>query len=240
MAFSLAMPLRTEVGGLSEQATDEPCAAGGRHDGLPCSEGGRHEDLARAARGERAAILVLYREHHAHLRSFARRLLGDESLAEDLVHEVFVNLPAALVNFRGQCSPRNYLVAVAANRAHHQIRAAARKRAFEVRLSREPARAPRTPEIEAQREELARLLSSALDRLPVEQRVAFVLCEVEERTSTEVGAMLGEKDTTIRARVFHAKKKLREELAASLAPAVISAAEATREPAWRESKRGRP
>ena len=46
-----------------------------------------------------------------------------------------------------------------------------------------------------------------------DQRVAFVLCEVEERTSTEVGAMLGEKAATIRARVKLAKTKLREALA---------------------------
>lgn len=217
MAFSLGMPWRTELGALTGEATDA---------------------LARAARGERAAIVALYREHHAHLRSFARRLLGDESLAEDLVHEVFVNLPGALAHFRGQCSLRNYLIAVAANRGHHQIRAAARRRAFETRLSREPTGAPRSPEIEAEREELARLLCRALDRLPVEQRIAFVLCEVEERTSTEVGAMLGEKDTTIRARVFHAKKKLREELAAAFAPAVVADAEATTRPASVQRKRG--
>jgi RNA polymerase sigma-70 factor (ECF subfamily) len=223
------MPLKTELGRLTGQATDEPCA-----------EGGRHEDLVRAARGERAAIFALYREHHVHLRSFARRLLGDESLAEDLVHEVFANLPGALAHFRGQCSLRSYLIAVAANRASRQIRAATRRRAFETRLSREPAGAPRTPESEAEREELARLLSGALDKLPVEQRVAFVLCEVEERTSTEVGAMLGEKDTTIRARVFHAKKKLREELAVALAPAAVSAAEASPRSASPQNKRGRP
>jgi RNA polymerase sigma-70 factor (ECF subfamily) len=219
MAFSLAMPVRTELGDLTGQSADA---------------------LARAVRGERAAILALYRDHHTHLRAFARRLLGDESLAEDLVHEVFMNLPGALAHFRGQCSLRSYLVAVAANRAHHQIRAAARRRAFETRLSREPTGAPRTPEIEAEREELARLLSSALDKLPVEQRVAFVLCEVEERTSTEVGAMLGEKDTTIRARVFHAKKKLREELAAAHAPRAISTAEAPSNPASLQNRRGRP
>jgi RNA polymerase sigma-70 factor (ECF subfamily) len=62
--------------------------------------------------------------------------------------------------------------------------------------------------------QLARLLSRALDNLPIEQRIAFVLCEVEDRTSVEVAAMLGENDSTIRARVFHAKKKIRESLAA--------------------------
>ena len=51
------------------------------------------------------------------------------------------------------------------------------------------------------------MLTRALDALPVDQRVAFVLCEVEERSSVEVAKMLDENDGTIRARVLLAKKK---------------------------------
>jgi len=192
MAFSLSMPARTEVQELSSDAPDV---------------------CARAARGERDAIVRLYRDHHAHVRAFAQRLIGDGALAEDLVHEVFLELPRALARFRGECSLRSYLVSIAARRAHRLIRSAARRRAMETRLAREPAGSPSRPDTQAENLELARLLTRALDELPVDQRVAFVLCEVEERTSTEVGTMLGEKDATIRARVFLAKKKLREAMA---------------------------
>gem|GEM_PF-1590188 len=166
----------------------------------------------RAARGDHDAIVALYSEHHAHVRAFARRLIGDEALAEDLVHDVFVDLARVLQGFRAECSVRSYLVAVAARRAHRQIRTRMRRRAMEVRLAREPVASPRTPADDLERDELADVLSRALDTLPFDQRVAFVLCEVEERTSVEVGLMLGEKDATIRARVLHAKKKLREAL----------------------------
>ncbi len=167
----------------------------------------------RAARGERDALFELYEAHHAHVRAFARRLVGDEALAEDLVHDVFLALPKALESFRGECSVRSYIVSVAAKRAQRWIRTAARRRAMESRFSREPISGPSLPDESAQRREMAEILSRALDTLPVDQRVAFVLCEVEERTSTEVGAMLGEKAATIRARVKLAKTKLREALA---------------------------
>jgi RNA polymerase sigma-70 factor (ECF subfamily) len=85
---------------------------------------------------------------------------------------------------------------------------------METRLARESRLGPATPAEEAERDELARMLVRALDQLPLDQRVAFVLCEVEERTSVEAAAMLGEKDVTIRARVLHAKKKLRACLSA--------------------------
>ncbi len=176
-------------------------------------EGAECEDAAaRAARGDRAAVLELYDAHHAYVRAFARRLIGDDALAEDLVHEVFVDLPKALSRFRGECSVRSYLVAVAAKRAHRQVRSAARRRAMETRFGREPISSPELPDAQAERRQLADRLTRALDALPTDQRVAFVLCEVDERTSADVGAMLGEKDATIRARVMLAKKKLRETL----------------------------
>jgi RNA polymerase sigma-70 factor (ECF subfamily) len=102
---------------------------------------------------------------------------------------------------------------MAAKRAHKHIRTAARRRAVEARLARESVARPSLPDEKTERNELASMLLRALDRLPPDQRIAFVLCEVEERTSSEVGAMLGEKDVTIRARLFHAKKRLREYMA---------------------------
>ncbi len=167
----------------------------------------------RLARGEHDAVVEAYRTHHAAVRAFAQRLVGDAMIAEDLVHEAFVALPASMKRFRGDCSLKSWIVAIAVRHAQKHVRAAQRRRAAESRLAGEPSEAAPRPDADAERAELARLLTAALDRLPLDQRVAFVLCEVEERTSAEVAAMLDEKDGTIRARVMHAKKKLREDLA---------------------------
>lgn len=77
------------------------------------------------------------------------------------------------------------------------------------RFAAEPPPASACPEQQAQRAQLAHVLSRALDELPLDQRVAFVLCEVEERTSTEAAAVLGVPEGTVRTRVFHARRKLR-------------------------------
>ena len=53
-------------------------------------------------------------------------------------------------------------------------------------------------------------LGAALDRLPLPQRVAFVLCEVEELTSAQAVAITGAPEATIRTRLFHARRRLRE------------------------------
>jgi RNA polymerase sigma-70 factor, ECF subfamily len=162
----------------------------------------------RVARGESKAIGEVYDLHHAAVRAFARRLLGEPTAAEDLVHEVFVSLPKAMRNFQGHSSLRTFLISIAVNHSRHFMRSAARRRAAMDRFARErvaePSEAP-----EAERYELALLLARALDQLPHDQRVAFVLCEVEERTSPEAAKIVGVPEATLRTRVFHAKRKLR-------------------------------
>ncbi len=168
--------------------------------------------IERMARGDQGALGEAYRLHAAPVHGFARRLLGDDAAAEDLVHEVFVTLPSAIQRFQRGAALRTFLLAIAVNHARHFVRAAARRRAAMDRFAREPLRDPSTPEADATRADLARALTRALDELPLDQRVAFVLCEVEERTAGEASEIVGAPEATVRTRVFHAKRKLREEL----------------------------
>jgi RNA polymerase sigma-70 factor, ECF subfamily len=169
------------------------------------------------------SIAELYREHHQHVRAFARRLLRDEASAEDLVQETFLALPSALRGYRGDSPLRSFVIGVAANHARHHVRSAVRRRsAHERSVEIEPC-PPSTPEDRAQRRELAQSLTRALDELPRDQRDALVLCEVEERSAAEVAKIVGAKEATIRTRVFHAKKKLRAILFVTMT-FVISAA----------------
>ncbi|HMA94278.1 MAG TPA: sigma factor-like helix-turn-helix DNA-binding protein [Polyangiaceae bacterium] len=64
-----------------------------------------------------------------------------------------------------------------------------------------------------EREQLAERLLSAMGLLTEEQRVAFVLCEVEERSSSEAAQILGVPASTLRARVSAAREILRAALA---------------------------
>jgi RNA polymerase sigma-70 factor (ECF subfamily) len=169
-------------------------------------------DLLR--RGEAAAIAEAYDRHHQRLRRFARRLVGDDSTAEDLVQEVFVTLPSAIRRFREGASLESFLTAIAINHARHYVRAAARRRRALERLGHEPRRPQDCPEQRATGRELADALVRALDELPIAQRIAFVLLEVEERSSSEVAALLGVPEATIRTRLHHARRRLRERLAA--------------------------
>lgn len=168
--------------------------------------------VARLVAADPAAVGEVYDQHHRAVRAFASRLVGDSSAAEDLVHEVFVALPRAMRGYRFESSLRTFLISIAVNHARHHVRAATRRRAAMTRYALEPEDNVQNPEQLQRRKELASLLTRALDTLPLEQRITFVLCEVEERTSPEVAAITGVPEGTVRTRLHHAKKKLREAL----------------------------
>jgi len=171
-----------------------------------------NELALRLQRAEPAAIDELYRAHHAMLRAFAQRLIGEQAAAEDLVHDVFVQVPALMRRFRGHSSLRTFLVGVAANLADRYVRGARRRRAAMARFAQEPAPAQLGHCAQVAREQL-QVLYRALDALSLEQRTAFVLCEIEERSAQEAAVLLGVPEATVRTRCFHARRKLAKSFA---------------------------
>jgi RNA polymerase sigma-70 factor (ECF subfamily) len=184
---------------------------------LPCPIAVQVDDaeqtfVARLRAGDLGALGEAYDRHHAQVRAFARRLVGDESAAEDLVQETFVALRQAIHGFKSRASLRTFLIGIAVNHARHHVRAAARRRATMSRFAAERRGPGSNPEHEAERAQLALALRRALDGLPDDQRAAFVLCDFEERTSSEVALILGVPEGTVRTRLFHARRKLRASL----------------------------
>ena len=170
--------------------------------------------IERLRQGQETALREAYLAHRPALLRFARRLIGDAAAAHDLIHEVFVRLPRAVRRLQPGATLEGFLIAIALNHARHHVRSAARRRKAQIRLAQEPPRpSGRAPDEELERRRLALALSGALDRLPIDQRIAFVLCTVEERTSVEAAALAGTNESTMRARLFHARRKLRGHLA---------------------------
>ncbi len=174
------------------------------------------EWLDRLRLGDEGALTRLYREHHRSVRALVRRLTSHSGDVEDLVHDVFVAAPAAFRGYRGEGSVRAFVFSIAVHHVHHHVRATSRRRSWldRFRLAPREQPSPPTPEAQHQRRELAQRLDRALATLSFEHRATVVLCELEEMTSAEAGVVLGVPEATVRTRLFHAKKKLRELLRA--------------------------
>ncbi len=183
------------------------------HDCAPPADGCSGTPLdgfvERLRRGEVDAVAAAYDEYHVALCSFAKRLLGDDHAAEDLVQDVFVVLPDLAHRLTPGASLRSFLLGIAANRARHHARARARRRKFAERLEREPRDPVLDPEALSERRHLAEELARALETLPLDQRTTFVLKEIEGYAAKEVADILAIPEATVRTRLFHARQRLR-------------------------------
>jgi RNA polymerase sigma-70 factor (ECF subfamily) len=169
--------------------------------------------LAELRLGGIEAVARAYDRWHGRVRTLARRLLSEQATSEDVVQEVFVSLPRAVRRFRGQVTLETFVLAITVKRARHHLRSAIRRRRALERLAEPGAASPHDPEHEAYQRQLAGRLAAALDRLPLAQRVAFVLCEVEGLTSARASVLAAAPEPTVRTRLFHARRRLRALLA---------------------------
>ena len=163
----------------------------------------------RLRQGDLDALAEAYDEHHGALCSFAKRLLGDDHAAEDLVQDVFLVLPDVADRLVPGASLRSFLLGIAANRARHHTRSRFRLRKFTERFGHEPRSSVPSPDEASERRLLATLLARALDTLPLDQRTTFVLKEIEGYSAKESGDILAIPEATVRTRLFHARSRLR-------------------------------
>ena len=175
------------------------------------------ELVAALRAGHLEGLAAAFDRWHDRVRILARRLLGDDAAAEDVVQEVFSALPRAVRAFREETSLEAFVLSIAVRRSRHHRRAASdRGRALERLGAQEGVvfNAPGDPELDAYRRQLGARMSRALGELPHAQRVAFVLCEVEGMTAGEAAAIADAPEATVRTRLFYARRRLRVSLAA--------------------------
>jgi len=174
-------------------------------------------DIARLKRGESSALGDVYVRYHAKLRAFAYRFLGDESVAEDLVHDVFVALQVPSRDSAGRITRRASLFdRVNVSRRH--VRSAVRRRSAMSQLAAIPAKDSEIPNatragVSSPASCSTRSIDSATIIAPRSSSVRS-----EGRPAAEVARILGTTESTVRTRVFYAKRKLRELLSAGEHP----------------------
>ncbi len=175
---------------------------------------GEVELATRLRQGEEAAFTEIYRAHHAPLYRFALQMGAPNGLAEELVHDVFVELMRSPQGFRpGRGSLRSYLFGVARHRLVDQWRRGRREVSWEEpgTLAGEPPSPDNVSEELSRRQELAQL-SRALAALPWEYREVVVLCDLQEMPYQEAARILRCRTGTIASRRHRAHKLLQERL----------------------------
>ena len=173
----------------------------------PSAEAREQELLRRAGAGDERATRELYRAHvDAVFRHVARILGAHDPDLEDVVQKVFLAALDGAAGFRGRSRVRTWLLGIASRRALD----AARKRWRRQRWQRLGERVGLGRPAEAPDERLGHLgeAERLLQRLTPDQRIVFVLKEVEGHTLKEIAEITETGISTLHARLKAARKRL--------------------------------
>jgi RNA polymerase sigma-70 factor (ECF subfamily) len=169
--------------------------------------------IARIANGDRLAMQVLFARHHVRVFRFVLRLVRNESTAEDLISEVFLDVWRQAGKFEGRAAVSTWLLAIARFKALSALR-----RKPEKELDEEAAEVIEdtsdTPEIALQKKDKSELLRECLKALSPEHREIVDLVYYHEKSVEEVAGIVGIPEATVKTRMFYARKKLSELLKA--------------------------
>jgi RNA polymerase sigma-70 factor (ECF subfamily) len=143
-------------------------------------------------------------QRQVQLLRIAYRMLGNWADAEDVAQEAFVRLHRHGLGFPGEAQLAAWLCRVTVNLCLDRLR------------SRRPsADLPELPstegsvESELLREERKSMLEAALQELPLREKTAIVLREIEGLSTAEVAAIMGSTEVTVRSQVSKALGRLR-------------------------------
>jgi len=162
------------------------------------------------AAGSKPAMQALFARHRTYVYRWLLRFVSNETLAEDLLSEVFLDVWRQAGRFECRSSVSTWLMSIARYKA-----LSARRRRTEAELDEkiaatvaDPADDPEIALQEKDRDEL--LLGRALTRLSPQHRQVIDLVYYHEKSVDEVAHILDVPPATVKTRMFYARKKMAE------------------------------
>jgi RNA polymerase sigma-70 factor (ECF subfamily) len=167
--------------------------------------------VPRARAGDTAAQEVIYRTFQKPVRTLARRLVPRASLAEDLAHDVFVEVLQSLGQYDGRGSFAGWIRTITVRKCLMHLRSPWHRGLRWVEGLMPPdADRPEGEPADASRGGQSLDLERALAQLGDTARAVVWLHDVEGYTHAEIGALLGGTASLSKSQLVRAHARLRE------------------------------
>ena len=184
-----------------------PSATAPTGDGTAADGPTDRELMARHVGGDPDAFGELFRRHRDRLWAVALRTLGDPEEAGDALQDAMVSAFRRADSYRGEAAVTTWLHRVVVNACLDRVRRANVRSADPLpEDDRSTGLAERRDAIETR--QTAMDVTAALATLPIEQRAALVLVDMEGYPVEEVGRILGVATGTVKSRCARARAKL--------------------------------
>jgi RNA polymerase sigma-70 factor, ECF subfamily len=161
---------------------------------------------------DKRALKLLYVRHHDRVRRFVMRLTGNESTAEEVVNEVFLEAWRHAGEFEGRSQVATWLMSIARFKAISECR-----RRSEAQLDERAAAVIEdpsdTPAISIEKRQRTDVLQRCLAKLTPIHREVINLIYYQGKKVEEVAQFTGAPINTIKTRMHHARLRMAELLA---------------------------
>jgi RNA polymerase sigma-70 factor (ECF subfamily) len=177
---------------------------------LPAKNGPKlcdRELLAGVASGDRRALEELYLGYHRRLARFLSRFTQRYENVEEIINDTFMVVWQSAKDFRYASQVSTWILGIAYRTALKSLRRQ-KNHASALSLDEYPEQSV-DPAAET---EIRDWLSRGLDQLPLEQRLTLELAYHMGHSLEEIAAITDAPVGTVKARMFHAREKLRQYL----------------------------
>jgi RNA polymerase sigma-70 factor (ECF subfamily) len=182
--------------------------------------------IVRSQRGEVNAFNQLVLRYQQTVYGVVFRMLGNPDVAADVTQDAFIAAFRAIATYRGGSSFRAWLLRIASNLACDHWRRIQRHPAESLEslteedephatdfLNALAATGPEgNPEERLLTQELQALIQHGIEQLPLEQRVAIVLCDIQGLSYEEIAETTKATLGTVRSRIARGRARLRQYL----------------------------
>jgi RNA polymerase sigma-70 factor, ECF subfamily len=177
--------------------------------------------VARIAEGDKRALQILYCRHNVYIYRFVLRFLSDEASAEDVVSDVFLAVWRRAGRFEGRSQVSTWLLAIARNKALSLMRSRTTE-PLDEEIAESVEDLSDDPEVSLQKEQRRAIVQDCLTQLSAVHREIVDLVYYHGKKIEEAATILGVPLNTVKTRMFYARKRIGELIAAKgLAPAHI-------------------
>lgn len=177
--------------------------------------------------GDEFAFVALYDRYKGAVYAYCAKMLLDRTAAEDLLQETFARAYEHRERLLNSTSFKAWLFTIARNQCLNALRKRGREVGFAEEAPEPPARGA-TPFGHLLRSEQAALVSRALGQLSPSYREVVVLREYQNLSYAEIAAVTKTTESSVKSRLFKARRAIGEILRPWLHPDESPAAAPTR------------
>jgi len=165
--------------------------------------------LEKIAAGDRTAMHTLYARHNVRVYRFVLRMLRDTAAAEDLVSQVFLDVWRTASQFEGRSQVSTWLLSIARFKALTALRQRKHEDIDQDDVMQIADQAD-TPEASLDRSRTSAILRACVAKLSPAHREIVSLVYYHEKSVEEVAQLIGIPASTVKTRMFYARKQLAE------------------------------